>query len=66
MYAYGFLTLIDQKRDFTEMDGTEEIQVTSAEVCLNFRHVQEEGHVMCIPGQYASTPNFSSIVMYLR
>ncbi|KAJ5488185.1 hypothetical protein N7453_011639 [Penicillium expansum] len=47
LYIYSLLILIDEKRDFIEMDGTEEILATIAEVCLNFRHLQEEGHVMC-------------------
>lgn len=47
LYVYSLLILIDEKRDFIEMDGTEEILATIAEVCLNFRLLQEEGHVMC-------------------
>ncbi|KAJ5693791.1 hypothetical protein N7536_004203 [Penicillium majusculum] len=47
LYVYSLLILMDEKRDFIEMDGTEEILATIAEVCLNFRLLQEEGHVMC-------------------
>ncbi|OQE89842.1 hypothetical protein PENNAL_c0013G07110 [Penicillium nalgiovense] len=47
LYVYSLLILIDEKRDFIEMDETEEILATIAEVCLNFRLLQEEGHVMC-------------------
>ncbi|KAJ5834023.1 hypothetical protein N7447_000049 [Penicillium robsamsonii] len=47
LYVYSLLILIEEKRDFIEMDGTEEILATIAEACHNFRLFQEEGHVMC-------------------
>ncbi|KAJ5435599.1 Tetratricopeptide-like helical [Penicillium cf. griseofulvum] len=47
LYVYSLLILMEEKRDFIEMDGAEEILVTIAEACLNFRLLQEEGHVMC-------------------
>jgi hypothetical protein len=47
LYVYSLLILMEEKRDFIEMDGTEDILVTIAEACLNFRLLQEEGHVMC-------------------
>ncbi|KAJ5961337.1 uncharacterized protein N7479_008487 [Penicillium vulpinum] len=47
LYVYSLLILIEEKRDFIEMDGTEEILTTIGEACLNFRLLQEEGHVMC-------------------
>ncbi|KAI2707263.1 hypothetical protein CBS147332_6917 [Penicillium roqueforti] len=47
LYVYSLLILIEEKGDLIEMDGIEEILATIAEVCLNFRLLQEEGHVMC-------------------
>ncbi|CAI7607809.1 unnamed protein product [Penicillium glandicola] len=47
LYVYSLLILIEEKCDFIEMDGTEEILATIAEACLNFRLLQQGGHVMC-------------------
>ncbi|KAJ5131262.1 uncharacterized protein N7515_007301 [Penicillium bovifimosum] len=47
LYVYSLLILIEEKRDFIEMEGTEEILATIAEACHNFRRLQEDGHVMC-------------------
>ncbi|KAJ5774728.1 hypothetical protein N7457_009624 [Penicillium paradoxum] len=47
LYVYSLLILIEEKQDFIEMDGTEDILATIAEACHNFRLLQEEGHVMC-------------------
>ncbi|KAJ5430633.1 hypothetical protein N7491_007649 [Penicillium cf. griseofulvum] len=55
LYVYSLLILMEEKRDFIEMDGAEEILVTIAEACLNFRLLQEEGHVMCFTCLYSNS-----------
>ncbi|KAJ5819322.1 hypothetical protein N7474_004913 [Penicillium riverlandense] len=47
LYDYSVLILMEEKRDFLEHDGTEDILSAIVEVCLSFRRLQEEGHVMC-------------------
>lgn len=46
LYDYSLLILMEGKRNFIE-DGVEEFLAAVVEVCLNFRILQEEGHVMC-------------------
>lgn len=38
---------MEEKRNFLDQDGTEDIFSAVVEVCLKFRHFQEEGHVLC-------------------
>jgi hypothetical protein len=46
LYDYSLLILMEGKRNFVE-DGVEEFLAAIVDVCLNFRILQEEGHVMC-------------------
>ncbi|KAJ5309216.1 hypothetical protein N7508_004595 [Penicillium antarcticum] len=46
LYDYSLLILMEGKRDFVE-DGVDEFLAAIVDVCLNFRVLQEEGHVMC-------------------
>lgn len=47
LYDYSILILMEEKSSFLDQDGTEDIFSAVVEVCLKFRHFQEEGHVMC-------------------
>ncbi|KAJ5167238.1 uncharacterized protein N7482_006019 [Penicillium canariense] len=47
LYDYSILILMEEKRNFLDQEGTEEIFSAVVEVCLKFRRLQEEGHVMC-------------------
>ncbi|CEO59214.1 hypothetical protein PMG11_03897 [Penicillium brasilianum] len=47
LYDYSILILMEEKRNFLDHDGTEKIFSAVVEVCLQFRRLQEEGHVMC-------------------
>ena len=47
LYDYSILILMEEKRNFLDHEGTEEIFSAVVEVCLQFRRLQEEGHVMC-------------------
>jgi hypothetical protein len=38
---------MEEKRNFLDHEGMEEIFSAVVEVCLQFRRLQEEGHVMC-------------------
>ncbi|KAJ5767363.1 uncharacterized protein N7511_004979 [Penicillium nucicola] len=46
LYDYSLLILMEGKRNFVE-DGVEEFLAAIVDVCINFRILQEEGHVMC-------------------
>ncbi|KAK9852040.1 Fungal transcriptional regulatory protein [Penicillium brevicompactum] len=47
LYDYSLLILGEGTREFTEMDGMKDMVAAIVDVCLNFRMLQEEGHVMC-------------------
>jgi hypothetical protein len=47
LYDYSILILMEEKRNFLDHEGMEEIFSAVVEVCLQFRRLQEEGHVMC-------------------
>ncbi|KAJ5089343.1 hypothetical protein N7532_008027 [Penicillium argentinense] len=47
LYDYSILILMEEKRNFLDQEGTDEIFSAIVEVCLKFRQFQEEGHVMC-------------------
>lgn len=47
LYNYSILILMEEKRSILEHDAAEDILSAVVEVCLNFRLLQEEGHVMC-------------------
>lgn len=47
LYDYSILILMEEKRNFLDHEGTEEIFSAVVEVCLKYRRFQEEGHVMC-------------------
>ncbi|KAJ5901707.1 hypothetical protein N7495_002235 [Penicillium taxi] len=47
LYDYSILILMEEKRNFLDHEDTEEIFSAVVEVCLNFRRLQGEGHVMC-------------------
>lgn len=47
LYDYSILILMEEKQNFLDHEGTEEIFSAVVEVCLQFRRLQEEGHVMC-------------------
>lgn len=38
---------MEEKRNFVDQDGTEDIFAAVVEVCLKFRQFQEEGQVLC-------------------
>lgn len=47
LYDYSLLILVEGKRDLNETDGLEDTLPAIVDVCLNFRKLQSEGHVMC-------------------
>ncbi|KAJ5682695.1 hypothetical protein N7462_005860 [Penicillium macrosclerotiorum] len=47
LYDYSILILMEEKRNFLDHEGTQEIFSAVVEVCMKFRRLQEEGHVMC-------------------
>ena len=47
LYDYSILVLMEEKRNFLDHEGTQEIFSAVVEVCLKFRQFQEEGQVMC-------------------
>lgn len=47
LYDYSILILMEEKRNFVDQDGTEDIFAAVVEVCLKFRQFQEEGQVLC-------------------
>ncbi|KAJ5578489.1 uncharacterized protein N7459_007453 [Penicillium hispanicum] len=47
LYDYSILILLEEKRNFLDHEGTEDIFSAVVDVCLTFRRLQEEGHVMC-------------------
>lgn len=47
LYDYSILILLEEKRNFLDNEGTEDIFSAVVDVCLIFRRLQEEGHVMC-------------------
>lgn len=47
LYDYSILILMEEKSSFLDQDGTEDIFSAVVEVCIKFRHFQEEGQVMC-------------------
>lgn len=47
LYDYSILILMEDKRNFLEQEGTEDIFAAVVEVCVKFRWLQEEGHVLC-------------------
>lgn len=56
LYGYSILILMEEKRNFLDHEGTEEIFSAVVEVCLQFRRLQEEGHVMCFTWSAVSCP----------
>ncbi|KAJ5161808.1 hypothetical protein N7492_007200 [Penicillium capsulatum] len=47
LYDYSILILMEDKHNFLEEEGVQNIFAAVVEVCLKFRWLQEEGHVMC-------------------
>ncbi|KAJ5096728.1 hypothetical protein N7456_007449 [Penicillium angulare] len=47
LYDYSILMLLEDKHNFLDHEGTEEIFSAVVQVCLKYRRLQEEGHVMC-------------------
>ncbi|KAJ5627637.1 hypothetical protein N7490_009865 [Penicillium lividum] len=47
LYDYSILILMEDKHNFLDHEGTEEIFGAVVEVCIKYRRLQEEGHVMC-------------------
>lgn len=62
LYDYSLLILVQGKRDFNEMDGTEDILAAIVDVCLNFRMLQDEGHVMCYTWSAVSATEYTGFV----
>lgn len=56
LYDYSLLILVEGKQDFNETDGTEDILPAIVDVCLSFRKLQSEGHVMCYTWSAVSGP----------
>ena len=65
LYDYSVLILMEEKRDFVAHDGTEDILSAIVEVCLSFRRLQEEGHVMCYTWSAVSVLRFIEIATSL-
>jgi hypothetical protein len=47
LYDYSILILMEEKRNFLDHEGIEDIFSAVAEVCMKYRNFQEEGHVLC-------------------
>lgn len=47
LYDYSILILMEEKRNFLDDEGIEDIFSAVAEVCMKYRDFQEEGHVLC-------------------
>lgn len=47
LYDYSILILMEEKRNFLDHEGIEDIFSAVAEVCTKYRTFQEEGHVLC-------------------
>lgn len=47
LYDYSILILLEEKRNFLDHEGIEDIFSAVAEVCMKYRNFQEEGHVLC-------------------
>lgn len=47
LYDYSILILLEDKHNFLDHEGTEEIFAAVVEVCIKYRRLQEEGHVLC-------------------
>lgn len=47
LYDYSILILMEEKRNFLDHEGIEDIFSAVAEVCMKYRDFQEEGHVLC-------------------
>lgn len=47
LYDYSILILMEDKHNFLDHEGTEEIFAAVVEVCIKYRRLQEEGHVLC-------------------
>ncbi|KAJ5738651.1 hypothetical protein N7493_001806 [Penicillium malachiteum] len=47
LYDYSILILMEDKHNFLDHEGTEDIFAAVVEVCVKYRRLQEEGHVLC-------------------
>lgn len=47
LYDYSILILMEEKRNFLDHEGIEDIFSAVAEVCMKYRNFQEEGQVLC-------------------
>jgi len=67
LYDYSILILMEEKRNFVDQDGTEDIFAAVVEVCLKFRQFQEEGQVLCFTWSAVSMAQsyYQSIYTYL-
>jgi hypothetical protein len=61
LYDYSILILVEGRRDFNDMDGTEDILAAIVDVCLNFRMLQDEGHVMCYTWSAVSASEYTRV-----
>ncbi|KAJ5247103.1 hypothetical protein N7468_002086 [Penicillium chermesinum] len=47
LYDYSILMLMEEKQNFLDQEGTEDIFAAVVEVCIEYRRLQAEGHVLC-------------------
>ena len=59
LYDYSILMLMEDKHNFLDQEETEEIFAAVVEVCIEYRRLQEEGHVLCFTWS-AVSENFLS------
>ncbi|KAF7718185.1 Fungal Zn(2)-Cys(6) binuclear cluster domain-containing protein [Penicillium ucsense] len=47
LYDYSILLLMEERENFFNLEGTGDIFAAVVEVCVQFRRLQGQGHVMC-------------------
>jgi hypothetical protein len=57
LYDYSILILMEDKHNFLDHEGTKEIFAAVVEVCMKYRRLQEEGHVLCFTWSAVSIAN---------
>lgn len=62
LYDYSILMLMEEKQNFLDQEETEDIFAAVVEVCMEYRRLQQEGHVLCFTWSAVSDHSFTSSI----